>query len=336
MESRFFTAPAIAVGLILLTASGVARAQLTDAERKCSDAVNKRSRNIGNQEQKKNRACVKDGIGDIDSCIDIEGDKTATQQAKLVEVFGSGGKCETPPPFGVNPDPQSIADSTARATRNVLRGAFGDPVDGIIPNDNCQQKVAKRTGKMFDTEMKAFRKCTKDLAAINNTANIEACIGTGVADPKAQTVVEPKIESDMAACDFSGGAPPGFEDGGCSGCSDAATCATCLGHLVNCQVCQALSVQTGVFADCDVIDDLANNSSCICPLFPGHYTLTQNSSGSYKIYTFSPFPVPAGTTLVQDVGPGSLPGCVHNTVVPFPGGFAVPPFCVLALGLLRS
>ena len=105
----------------------------------------------------------------------------------------------------------------------------------------------------------------------------------------------------------------------------------------------------------------------VCPITAGQYTTTQVNSpsictgganankpctsdadcpgpqpgytpfcgGSLKVYTFAPFPFPAGGTIVQDVGPGDA-NCVHNTVVPFPGGFGAPNFCVPALGYTVS
>jgi hypothetical protein len=45
----------------------------------------------------------------------------------------------------------------------------------------------------------------------------------------------------------------------------------------------------------------------------------------------SQFPLPAGGTVVQEVGPGN-DDCVHDVVVPFPGGFSMPAFCIPALG----
>ena len=73
-----------------------------------------------------------------------------------------------------------------------------------------------------------------------------------------------------------------------------------------------------------------------CPLAAGKYTTTQVSGGSLKVYTFMPFPFPAGGTIVQDIAAASLPDCVHDTVVPFPGGFNAPNFCVPALGYTVS
>jgi hypothetical protein len=73
-----------------------------------------------------------------------------------------------------------------------------------------------------------------------------------------------------------------------------------------------------------------------CPQAAGQYTVTQISGGQLKVYTFAPFPFPAGGSIVQDVAAATMPECVHDTVVPFPGGFTAPNFCVPALGYTVS
>jgi hypothetical protein len=77
------------------------------------------------------------------------------------------------------------------------------------------------------------------------------------------------------------------------------------------------------------------NTPVVCPLAPGAYTLTQVSGGVLTVDGLPAFPFPAGGTIVQDVGPGD-PSCVHSTVVPFPGGFSAPAFCIPALGFTTS
>lgn len=71
-----------------------------------------------------------------------------------------------------------------------------------------------------------------------------------------------------------------------------------------------------------------------CPLEPGRYTIT-TTGGSLRVATFAPFDFPAGGTTVQDVDAGDA-DCVHETVIPFPGGLTVPVFCVPALGATTS
>jgi hypothetical protein len=71
-----------------------------------------------------------------------------------------------------------------------------------------------------------------------------------------------------------------------------------------------------------------------CPLTAGRYTIT-TTGGSLRVATFAPFAFPAGGTTIQDVGAGDA-NCVHDTVVPYPGGLTVPVFCVPALGATTS
>jgi hypothetical protein len=69
----------------------------------------------------------------------------------------------------------------------------------------------------------------------------------------------------------------------------------------------------------------------VCPLTPGSYTVTNGEGSTLKVSTFAAFDFPAGGAIVQDVGAGDA-NCVHDVVVPFPGGFTAPTFCVPALG----
>jgi hypothetical protein len=72
-----------------------------------------------------------------------------------------------------------------------------------------------------------------------------------------------------------------------------------------------------------------------CPLLPGIYTVTQVEGGTLDVYSFAPFPFPSGGMIVQHVGAGDA-NCVHESVVPFPGGFSSPNFCVPALMFTTS
>jgi hypothetical protein len=72
-----------------------------------------------------------------------------------------------------------------------------------------------------------------------------------------------------------------------------------------------------------------------CPLQAGFYTVTQVAGGELTTATLSPFPFPPGGTLKEDVSEPDA-NCVHSVVVPFPGGFNSPVFCVPALGFTVS
>jgi hypothetical protein len=68
-----------------------------------------------------------------------------------------------------------------------------------------------------------------------------------------------------------------------------------------------------------------------CPLEAGSYTFRQVEGGMLEPDSIAPFPFPAGGAIVQDVGPPDA-DCVHETVVPFPGGFSAPTFCIELVG----
>jgi hypothetical protein len=321
-------------------AMGVGTAARAD-DPKCQDAVAKGSRNVGNQEQKNDRGCIKNGSGDVTTCVNAEGAKSATKRAKLVDLYATGGKCDPVPALGVNSDPNAIADGTEAAIDNVIKGVWGDPVDGVVAADKCSDAIAKRSGKKFDTELKAFRACVKGAAGFANQAAVDACVATGVNDAKAQSTVQPKLDADVANTGKCATIPPpGTEDGDCGGFGTAAAFSACVGDIVDCQACLAMNNSSNGTADCDMLDDGLANSSCgapaACPLAAGEYTTTQLSGGALKVYTFAAFPFPAGGQIKQDVAAASLPNCIHNTVVPFPGGFSAPNFCVPALGYTTS
>ena len=73
-----------------------------------------------------------------------------------------------------------------------------------------------------------------------------------------------------------------------------------------------------------------------CPFAAGAYTLTQLAGGTLRVGSLSPIDFPAGGTIVLDVGNASAPECVHDVVVPFPGGLTVAPFCIPAFGFSVS
>ncbi len=318
--------------LLAVVVAGAAIAQLTDDERACTDQVYRAARNVGKQEANANRKCVRDGSGDVDACVDPESAKAAMKRVKLLSLDDPGRKCETTPPFGVNPDLAAIADATEKGADTVLRRVFGNPVDGIVGGSKCQDAVAKRAAKKFDLELKGLRDCARSLAAIDGITDLDGCVAGAIAGTAA-ALFEAKLVGDMHdKCDFSGSAPAGMEDGDCNPCGSGAACGACIGRIVNCQACEVMNAETGGNADCDVLDDGVANYSCVtCGIgTAGRYTQT-TTGGVLKVATFLPFPFPTGATTIEDVSaPGE--GCVSSTVIPYPGGLTVPSFCIPATG----
>jgi hypothetical protein len=80
----------------------------------------------------------------------------------------------------------------------------------------------------------------------------------------------------------------------------------------------------------DAPPPLSCPSTSGCKISQGRYTET-TTGGVLKVTTFQSFPFPANSTIVQDVSAPDA-NCVSQTVVPYPGGLTVPPFCWAALG----
>lgn len=262
MKGQRFFAVACASAILLVSAS--AFGQLTDDERKCSDAFNKAARNVANQEQKNNRkACIKDNSGDVTTCVNNTGAKAVDKQGKLNELFLAGGKCETPPATLVNnggtPAGSDAGDAAANGTDDILRDIWGDPVDGVTLDSKCADSIAKRTGKIYDTILKAFRKCTKDAGTLDTTS-ATACVGTAVNDAKVTTFAG-KLSQDVEnKCDTI--PEPGTEDGDCGSETVAGPYAACASSVAKCNGCLAIEELTGVDADCDLLDNGASDASC--------------------------------------------------------------------------
>ena len=145
---------------------------------------------------------------------------------------------------------------------------------------------------------------------------------------------EQKLHSDVQSrCASVSSAFPGECDGlGGTALGD------CLERLVECRACRMINIADGLDGDCDLFDDQQANGSCpnvTCPGEPGTYTITTVAGGTLKVSTFAPFSFPAGGTLIADVGEPDA-DCVHPVVVPFPGGFSAPTFCIPALGYTGS
>jgi hypothetical protein len=85
------------------------------------------------------------------------------------------------------------------------------------------------------------------------------------------------------------------------------------------------------------VNNALNGCPVNCPLAAGAYTITQTSGGTLNVSTLSTiaFPpsnvVPEAGSFLFDVGPGNQ-DCIHNVVVPFPGGLTTPNFCVPVFG----
>jgi hypothetical protein len=327
-------------GIVAIAIGSAALAQLSSDDRKCSDKINNDARKEVAAEGKGNRkTCVDAGSGDISACVATV--QASSQASKLSADFTA--KCGTLPPFGVNASDAAINAAAQDAADNIIKDVFGDPTLGIVSGDKCQDKMAQRPYQLAVAEWKAFRGCAKGLGAINTITDLETCVASGIT--AGETAKGSKVDGDAGKkCTTF---PPGSELGGaCTSSADAATLSACIRQHVDCEVCKGIYTSIGDDANnlnCNTVSGLVDCvvPPCVtpppgaCPLAPGKYTTTQLAGGTLTTYTFAPYPFPPGGTIVEDVGVADV-NCVHDVVVPMPGGLTVPNFCVPGLGLTVS
>jgi hypothetical protein len=357
--------PALVTGIVAIAFGSAALAQLSAADRKCSDKINNDARKEVAAEGKANRKlCVDAGSGDISACVATV--QASSQASALSTDFSA--KCGTLPAFGVNASSAAINTAAQDAADNIIKDIFGDPPTLGAMETKCDDKMAQRSYQLAVAQWKAFRGCAKSLGSINTIADLEGCVATGIAN--GTTAKGGKISSDYTG-KCSGTTPPDATDGACGSAGDA-NFAQCVIDNTECEVCKAIYTSIGDDANnvnCNTVSGLPDcvTPPCVppppgsCPITPGRYATTQVNSpsfctggannglaclsnadcpsgfcgGNLKVYTFAAFPFPAGGTIVQDVGAGDA-NCVHDTVVPMPGGFSAPNFCVPALGYTVS
>jgi hypothetical protein len=240
----------------ILLASTSALAQLNAGERKCSDAFNSALRNVGNQEQKSNRKdCVRAGLGD--ACVDNISPGAFEKGLKVVALFDPSGKCDPNAAFGVvnsgAPAGSDAATAIAEGADDVIRDIFGDPVSGIVTGDKCQDAVAKRSGKIYDTMLKSFRKCAKGLASIDTIADLDGCVQTASVDPKVMNVAAKLTDDVVGKCAATPPIVAGTEAGECSGAGSPGDFSDCVLARTRCNACLAINAATDGNADCAAI-----------------------------------------------------------------------------------
>lgn len=122
---------------------------------------------------------------------------------------------------------------------------------------------------------------------------------------------------------------------GTVGISELVTGVNILLGRADVSTCEAFDCRDDDMVGISCLVQAVNNSlaeSCTpCPLEPGKYSITQATGGSLRVGSISTFPFPPGGTVIQDVKPGNAQ-CIHDTIVPFPGGFSAPFFCIQVLG----
>jgi len=268
---------AVLVGLAgCLLVAETASAQLPGAVQKCIDNYNNKLRLVSQQAGKTAAGCMKSATGgdemSAETCVVVNPDgKIAAKEAKVIELFGDGAKCDPVPSVIVRP--AAIANAAHRsAISRLMHELFGNPI-GFVGTDKgdakCINKAVQRATQAFTEIIKQHRACAKNGikgGTITSNATLNAQCGTLAQIDSAGKAAGKlgKLDADVQdACNQPGIDLVALFDGLPPACHGTpAGLATCLVAHTKCRACIALNYAETQSMNCDIFDDGASNLSC--------------------------------------------------------------------------
>jgi cysteine-rich repeat protein len=268
---RVFFRSMITVVVASLLAAPQAFSQVQNAdEQGCINAMNGNGAKVAKAQGKNNAGCIKGaGKNDLPSTADVC--LTADEKGKIAKAAGKttaaqASECTDVPGFAFTAA-STVNDAAEENEVELTRDVFGATVQSAIIDGstdavgaNCQASVAKGYEKIAAAAIKEFTSCKKaGLAAgtITNADGVESCVGT---DPKgkvgtARDKLQDTATKKCPGVDLTAAFP------GC-GAGTSADLADCAAQAVRCRTCIMANGMDGLTAQCDLLDNGANDGSC--------------------------------------------------------------------------
>jgi len=317
MIHRSIRASVVLNALVFTLGCGIALGQIADP--KCADKANKFAAKVSATQNKENRSCVKNqGKGKlqttVEACLTADAkQKVQKKKNKVSSLFAAGGACEGNEATDLVTDATTINGAHVNSSIDLIHDIFGADLDaGQISQDKndakCQDKLAQRTGQVFDTWLKEFRKCKK--AAMKDGATtaaevITACLsaapvrgfGSGLPDPKGKIEKKSSKLADDVAGKCQGLDLDALAPGACVGGGVQGDVGKCLDDLAECEACQAIKQADGLDIDCDLIDndiigtcpptpvpaaecEILNAAECLLPYPSSHFLVADGGTAT--------------------------------------------------------
>lgn len=244
---------------------------LTRREQTCIKAINLAVGRVADIQGKVSAGCVRDGgrgtIANAQTCVELDArGRVGGNQSRALRLVGRA--CTTVPSFGAG-DVGAANDAARDEAIELLADVFGpDLQDALIQMADdragalCQQWVSgsyEKLAAMLRREFYACKSARMKLASIRSRAGMESCFDNWSTDPrgkllKARQRLARTIDDKCADVDHSIAFP--------GACSSRPDIAACIEEQIACRVCRTLNVTDALDADCDWIDDGAENVSC--------------------------------------------------------------------------
>lgn len=276
---------AAAIAFAVATAAAPTAAQIGNP--KCVDKLNNFAGKVSDTQAKKIRGCVKtEGKGKLSGTVAacVAGDakgKLLKSQSKVSGLFANlcAGQANT----DLITTAAAINAAHANAPDDLIRDILGADLDsGVVaqskPDNQCQDKVAQRSGQLFTAWVKRMRACVKAEmkgGATTTSQVVAGCldadpvrgVGSALYDPKDKVAKSAnKLSADVtktctgASVDLDSAFP-----GACAGGGVQGDFAACIQDLVECRACEAIKDAAGLDIDCDTVD---NDVIGTCPPQP--------------------------------------------------------------------
>ena len=262
------------------TGAGRAQADIQNADqRRCLQSMLRSAAKVERAKRKDLASCIVGaGRGSVKKgdtaagCVAIEGDKVL--KALAGTRAEADKRCvDDVPDFGfVGADP--LNDALLTSNMRILEDIFGSDLDAaiVLESDSkgaakCQAAVTKAYGRVLDERARVFSGCVAEgllTGGIQDTDGVADCVAAIDGDPRggiAKALSKLTLEVIKRCTPLSGvpsisGVLPG------DACADAPDIVVCLESRMVCHTCVAANAAHGMAANCDLLDDGAQNGSC--------------------------------------------------------------------------
>jgi len=257
---------------VVLLAQNAFAARLTEGEQACVNAMNDAGLAVARTQASVTDACVdpaaSGAAADIPACVANDADARLVGAAKAT-FDAAGAACADLPAFGVAPTvDQGVNDAATTHVRGLFADAFGSSPSGAMVVDasdtkgrRCQAAVVKGMASVVTSYLGRFGRCVEKALAkgAENADALVQCNGSAAkgtvakARKKLVSQARRRCKRTTTAVVFGGR---------CAGEGTATGAARCLGTRAVCRACRIANAMDGLDADCDLVDDGADDDSC--------------------------------------------------------------------------
>jgi hypothetical protein len=240
------------------------------------------------------RACLKlaakDSLaGSLDDCF-REDTKGRIAKIRFKNIDKSHQHCAEEPDFG-SPDAATANATAIRSQTALMTDVFGQDADEAMfssDDEKCLLSVYEAVDRCQRARLSAATRCIKKglgNGSITGEAGLAACadaaggstarILKSCGNGKILKRVEKRCED--RGVDLVTTFPA------CAS-GDAATLAQCLDRTVGCRICLTLNGAAFLDRDCDLLDDGADNDSCLgTDRWGGHTSIESTATGRFRV-----------------------------------------------------